>query len=65
MTEPIKLVCMTCGKTMDYERSIDPTVPAKVVKITQPSCDVCWNGDFEDETWYDAKGRIVSQEHCR
>jgi hypothetical protein len=57
----ITLVCENCKRSMDYARSIDPTIPAEVVKITQPHCDVCWNGDFEDETWWDAKGKEVPQ----
>jgi hypothetical protein len=56
----IQLCCMTCGRSIDYDRSIDPSIPAEVVKITQPSCDECWTGGFEDETWYDAEGRVIA-----
>jgi hypothetical protein len=58
----IKLHCLTCKRSMEYGRDIDPTIPAKVTKITQPHCDQCWNGDREGETWYDALGHEVSQD---
>lgn len=61
MSGPIILVAKCCGKTMEYERSIDPSIPAEVVKIVQPSCDEHWNGDFEDETWLDAAENEVPQ----
>jgi hypothetical protein len=61
----IVLCCAGCGRAMDYDRSIDPSIPASVVKITQGGCDVCWNGDFDDEIWFDAKGREISQEPVR
>jgi hypothetical protein len=57
----IVLCCKGCGRSMNYERTIDPSIPANVVKITQGGCDVCWNGDFDDETWFDAQGREVPQ----
>jgi hypothetical protein len=57
----INLACENCKRTMDYDRSIDPDIPRLVVKITQPHCDACWDGGREGETWYDAKGREVSQ----
>lgn len=59
---PIKLFCRQCKRSMDYERSIDPSIPAVVVKIEQGMCDQCWNGDFDDETWFDARGREVCQQ---
>jgi hypothetical protein len=59
---PIKLVCEGCKRSMEYDRSIDTDIPPEVVKITQPHCDQCWDGDREGETWYDAKGCEVSQE---
>lgn len=59
MPDPIKLVCKNCGKTMDYDRSIDPTIRPQVVRIEQPHCDECWDGDRESETWFDAKGNEV------
>lgn len=46
---------------MEYERSIDPSIPSEVVRITQPHCDECWNGECEEETWWDADGRRVAQ----
>jgi hypothetical protein len=58
--QSILLLCRGCGKTMDYERSIDPTIPESVVKIEQGHCDECWDGDFDDETWFDAQGREVA-----
>jgi hypothetical protein len=61
MTDAIRMECKGCGKTMDYERSIDPSIPENVVRITQGGCDVCWNGDFDDETWFDADGNEVPQ----
>jgi hypothetical protein len=57
----IKLVCLHCNRSMDYDRAIDPDIPPEVVKITQPHCDQCWNGDREGETWYAANGREVAQ----
>lgn len=62
MPEPIKLQCLSCWRSMPYDRKINPTIPAGVVKITQPHCDECWHGEREDETWYDAGGREVSQD---
>lgn len=61
MTRAIRIVCENCKRSMNYARSIDPTIPEVVTKITQPHCDVCWNGDREDETWYDAAGKEVPQ----
>lgn len=58
---PIRLVCENCHKSIDYERHIDPTIPERVVKITQPHCDECWNGDREDERWFDVHGIEVCQ----
>ncbi len=58
---PIRLRCRHCGKAMDYERSIDPTIPASVVVIEQGHCDDCWDGDRDDEIWFDAQGREVPQ----
>jgi len=58
---PIRLFCQCCGKSMEYERSIDPSIPSEVVRITQPHCDECWNGECEEETWWDADGRRVAQ----
>lgn len=46
---------------MDYERSIDPSIPARVVLIEQGMCDDDWNGDFDEEIWYDAQGSEVAQ----
>lgn len=60
MAEAIKLVCLKCGKSMDYDRSIDPTIRPEVVRIEQPSCDECWGGDRESETWFDAAGKEVN-----
>jgi hypothetical protein len=60
-TKPIRLICNTCRRGMDYERTIDPTIPANVAFIFQKSCDDCWDGDREEEIWYDAGGHEVSQ----
>lgn len=60
-TTPIKLICRGCGKTMDYDRAVDPAIPATVAIIEQPSCDECWHGDREGEFWFDADGQEVSQ----
>jgi len=57
----IKLVCQNCKRSMDYDRDIDFTIPASVVKIVQGRCDKCWHGDHDNETWYNAKGLEVSQ----
>lgn len=61
MTRPIKLFAQCCGKTIDYDRSIDPSIPANVVRITQATCDEHWRGDREEEVWWDAEGRCVEQ----
>lgn len=58
---PIRLECQSCGRSMDYDRSIDAVIPQSVLRIVQPSCDRCWNGDFEGETWFDANNNEVSQ----
>lgn len=57
----IVLQCNDCGRQMSYDRSIDPSIPLKVVRIVQPHCDQCWDGECEGELWFDAKGRIVPQ----
>lgn len=57
----IILTAKCCGKTVSYNADLDWRIPAKVVKIVQPSCDEHWNGDFEDETWLDASGNEVRQ----
>jgi hypothetical protein len=48
---------------MDYPRHVDPTIPDNVVVIAQGHCDRCWDGDFDTETWLDARGREVDQPH--
>ena len=58
---PIKLECKSCGRLVDLDRDSDPTIPVKVAKIVQAHCDVCWDGDFEDETWLDEQDREVPQ----
>lgn len=58
----IKLVCLNCNRTMGYGREIDLGIPTNVARIEQPHCDLCWNGDFEDEIWYDGAGNEVLQE---
>lgn len=55
-TSMIKLVCLNCNRTIDYGRDIDPSIPPNVARIEQPHCDLCWNGEREGETWYDAGG---------
>lgn len=57
----IVLTAKCCGRTMDYDRSIDPDIPPNVVRIEQKTCAVHWNGDFEDELWLDADGNEVPQ----
>lgn len=58
---PIKLVCLNCMRSMEYAREIDPEISPDVVRIAQPHCDECWNGDREGEIWYDSLGREVPQ----
>ena len=60
-TPMIMLKCRFCGRTIELDRSIDPSIPAKVVAIEQGHCDVCWDGDFDTEIWFDKAGREVSQ----
>lgn len=62
MADAIKLVCWNCRRTMEYPRSADAAIPASVVKIVQGRCDKCWHGDHDSETWFDARGREVSQD---
>ncbi len=59
---PIDLVCANCGRTIAYARTIDPDIPTNVVRIEQPHCDGCWDGDREGETWFDGAGNEVSQD---
>ncbi len=61
MSDPIKLVCLTCGRSMDYGRGIDVDIPPSVVRIEQLHCYVCWYGEHESEIWLDASGREVPQ----
>lgn len=44
---------------MDYDREIDPSIPACVALIESSPCDKCDNGDFGSETWYDGDGNEV------
>ena len=57
----IKLVCRKCNRTIDYGLDIDPAIPSNVTRIEQPTCDLCWKGDPEGETWYDAAGNEIEQ----
>lgn len=61
MADTINLECKGCGRSMRYLRRIDPAIPARVAKIVQGRCDRCWNGDFDTETWFDARGKEVAQ----
>lgn len=60
MSDPIKLECRGCGNAMDYDRAIDPDIPATVVRIVHNICDQCDDGDFGEEYWFDAEGNRVS-----
>ena len=59
MQTPIRLVCTGCGREADYDRSIDQSIPAEVVKIVMNECDECnaAAGGYGTEEWYDASGR--------
>jgi hypothetical protein len=46
--KPIDLVCLHCGRTIAYARTIDPDIPANVARIEQPHCDKCWDGQISD-----------------
>lgn len=61
MADDIELKCRGCKRTIKYPRSADLSIPARVVKIVQGSCDRCWGGDHDDETWFDANGLEVDQ----
>lgn len=63
MADLIELKCKGCGRTVDYPRSADRAIPKSVVRIVQGRCDKCWHGDHDSETWYDARGLEVSQNH--
>lgn len=55
---PLRLVCERCGRSMDYDRAIDPDLPAWVATLSQSHCDAedCDTGDRLIETWLDADG---------
>ena len=54
----LTLRCENCGRSMAYERSIDPSIPAWVAILSQSHCDAggCDTGDRLIETWLDADG---------
>ncbi len=54
----IKLACESCGRSMEYDRGIDPSIPAWVETLSQSHCDApgCDTGDRLIETWLDADG---------
>jgi hypothetical protein len=52
---PIKLRCQ-CGNAMDYDRSIDPSIPTSVAAILSTQCPECDDGGFGTETWFDTNG---------
>lgn len=58
----LTIECDKCGRTMAYSRKIDESIPARVIRIVS-TCDSrkCDDGDRGGETWYDARGREVSQ----
>lgn len=56
--DSIKLECK-CGNRMNYDREIDPDVPANVARIVSQKCPRCDDGDFGIETWFDAAGKEV------
>lgn len=58
----IKLHCKGCGKRVSYPRSADTSLPASVVRIESATCDICDNGGFGMEFWFDADGNEVSQD---
>lgn len=62
MMDLIELHCLNCGRTVAYDRKRDRTIPATVVRIEQENCDICDEGDFSSETWFDADGREVKPE---
>lgn len=62
--DAIRLHCR-CGRSMDYDRSIDPDIPAVVVRIESTCCDKCDRGDFGTERWLDAAGKEVFPEWAR
>ena len=59
MSDPIKLECTGCGNHMEYDRSIDPSIPTSVVRIVHNICNQCDNGDRGVERWYNAQGERV------
>jgi len=52
------LRCEKCGRSMAYDRSIDPDIPAWVATLSQSHCDApeCDTSDRLIETWLDAQG---------
>lgn len=60
--DAILLRCRHCKREMQYERTIDPDVPSNVAVIESSKCDVCDDGDFGTETWFDAAGEVVVPE---
>lgn len=58
----IRLCCAKCGREMDYDRSIDPSIPDNVKTIISTACDKCCHGDFGSERYFDVVGRELDFE---
>jgi len=56
--EPLTLRCEKCGRSMAYDRTIDPSIPAWVATLAQSHCDAddCDTGDRHTERWLDSNG---------
>ena len=54
----VRLICERCGRSMDYDRAIDPGLPTWVTTLSQSHCDAaaCDTGDRLIETWLDVDG---------
>ena len=55
----LTLRCEKCGRSMAYDRNLDPTIPVWCATLVQSHCDAedCDTGDFHTERWLDRKGR--------
>lgn len=60
----ITLHCRSCKRSVDYDRSIDPDIPAIVTRIESSACNRCDTGDFGTETWFNADGQEVVPEYA-
>lgn len=56
----ITLRCGKCRREQEYDRDVDPSIPAQVATIVVSRCDRCDDGDFGTEIWLDAAGGEIA-----